>query len=404
MRLRALLAALAAALLAAAGAAGEPGPLRGELARALAGSGVPAARTSALVVDLASGETVFARNARRALAPASNEKLAVAYAALVELGPRYRLPTEVVSDGEHAGATLRGDLVLVGSGDPTLGSAGLEALAAQVRALGIRRVTGGVVGDESLFDARRDAPGWRAGWVGDESPPLSALVVDRAPGWPRVAPAVEAAAALTQALARRGVRVALAPRAGRAPPGAAPLARHLSGPLAEIVREMNRESDNFAAEQLLKHLGAVAGGGGTTAAGARVVRAVLAAAGAPLAGVRLADGSGLSRLDRLSAAALVAVLRSAEADPSIRDAFLASLSVAGVDGTLQRRLARRPTYGRVIAKTGTTRIASSLAGFVRGRFAFAVLHAGSPVPTDASRAAQDRFATALARAAPAGAR
>jgi PBP4 family serine-type D-alanyl-D-alanine carboxypeptidase len=222
-------------------------------------------------------------------------------------------------------------------------------------------------------------------------------VVDRAEGWPRVAPAQEAAARLTRALARRGVTVRRDPAVGRAPEHAFPLAEHLSAELAGIVRSMNRDSDNFTAELLLKQLGAAAGEVGTTAAGARVVRRALGEAGAPLAGVRIADGSGLSSLDRLSAAAIVALLRAADLDPSIRDAFLGSLAVAGVSGTLEDRLDRRPTYGRVIAKTGTTNLASSLSGFVRGRYAFAILHTGNPVPTWTARAAQDRFVTLLAR-------
>ena len=159
---------------------------------------------------------------------------------------------------------------------------------------------------------------------------------------------------------------------------------------------MNRESDNFVAEMVLKALGAEIGASGTTAAGAAAARAGLAEAQIPLGGARLADGSGLSRLDRLSAASLVAILRGADADGSIRDAFLSSLAVAGVSGTLERRLDRRPTYGQVIGKTGTTRIASSLSGFVRGKYAFAVLQNGNPVPAWTARAAQDAFASALA--------
>jgi PBP4 family serine-type D-alanyl-D-alanine carboxypeptidase len=183
-----------------------------------------------------------------------------------------------------------------------------------------------------------------------------------------------------------------------------PLAQHLSAELHELIRFMNRESDNFTAEMLLKQLGAMVGARGSTAGGARVVRETLAEAGVPLGGPVIADGSGLSRLDRLSAASLVALLRAAERDPDQRDAFLGSLAVAGVDGTLEDRLGRRPTYGRVIAKTGTTSLASSLSGFVRGRYAFAILHTGSPVSTWAARSAQDRFVTVLAQAAFGGAR
>ena len=117
----------------------------------------------------------------------------------------------------------------------------------------------------------------------------------------------------------------------------------------------------------------------------------------PLAGVRIADGSGLSRFDRLTVRALADILRAGAADPSIGDVFVSSLAVAGVSGTLKARLDTRPTRGRVIAKTGTTNRASALAGFVRNRYVFAILHNGSPVPYWSARAAQDRFVTVLAR-------
>jgi len=160
---------------------------------------------------------------------------------------------------------------------------------------------------------------------------------------------------------------------------------------------MNRESDNFAAEMLLKELGAVVGARGTTAAGAGVVASELGGAGVPLDGVRISDGSGLSRLDRLTAQALVATLLAGTSDPGISGAFVDSLSVAGISGTLKRRLVTRPTRSRVIAKTGTTSQASALAGFVRRRYVFAVVQNGSPVPYWSARAAQDRFVTVLAR-------
>jgi D-alanyl-D-alanine carboxypeptidase/D-alanyl-D-alanine-endopeptidase (penicillin-binding protein 4) len=148
---------------------------------------------------------------------------------------------------------------------------------------------------------------------------------------------------------------------------------------------------------LLKELGASVARRGSTAAGGAVVRGALAEAGVPVAGVRIVDGSGLSRLDRLTSQALVAILRAGGEDPDIRDAFIDSLAVAGVSGTLKKRLDRRVTRGKIIAKTGTTSQASALAGFVRRRYVFAILQNGSPVPYWSARAAQDRFVTVLAR-------
>jgi serine-type D-Ala-D-Ala carboxypeptidase/endopeptidase (penicillin-binding protein 4) len=159
---------------------------------------------------------------------------------------------------------------------------------------------------------------------------------------------------------------------------------------------MDRESDNFTAEMMLKELGAVVDGKGTTAAGARVVTRELAAAAVPLAGVRIVDGSGLSRLDRLTVDALVAILEAVWADPTLRRPFLDALPVAGINGTLEDRMRRPPARGRVLAKTGTTREASGLAGYVRERYVFAVLQNGNPLPYWWARVAQDRFATVLA--------
>lgn len=386
------------ALLVALPAQAAEQTLRTRLDRALAVPNVDPARTAALAVDLRTGAVVYSRNPSLALVPASNAKVPVAYAALSVLGTGYQFQTEVVGSGSLVGDVWNGPLYLRGHGDPTLKTEDLDALAAEVAAWGIRRVTGAVVGDESWFDARRTAPGWKSSFFITESPPLSALVVER--GWYRgrtsVQPALAAAALFRSALEARGVTVAKPSRTGVLTTVGLPLARDLSLPLAQIVRFMGRESDNYTAETLVKQLGAVVDGRGTTSAGLAVVRRSLVDAGVPLGGVRLADGSGLSRLDRLTASSLVALLAAGLADAEIGDAFVASLAVAGVDGTLKDRMRARPARGRVIAKTGTTSLASALSGFVRGRYAFAVLQNGRPVSTYWAQRAQDRFATVLA--------
>jgi D-alanyl-D-alanine carboxypeptidase/D-alanyl-D-alanine-endopeptidase (penicillin-binding protein 4) len=391
--------ALVALLLAfAAPARAADATLTTRLAKALAVPHVDPSRTAALAIDLRTGAVVFERNATLSLVPASNQKLPVAYAALSLLGPGYRFHTEIVGSGTLVGDVWHGDLWLRGFGDPTLGTPDLAALAAEVASWGIRRVDGAVIADESWFDARRTAPGWRPSFYLYESPPLSALAVDR--GWYRgrtsANPALAAGSLLRQALETAGVRVRGRTRSGVLKTTGLPLASAVSEPLADIVRFMGRESDNFTAEMLVKHLGASFAGVGSTAAGTRVIRSALGEAGVPLAGVRLADGSGLSGLDRLTAAAVVALLEAGLAQGDLRDAFLQSLAVAGVSGTLEDRMAKRPARGLVIAKTGTTRTASALSGFVRNRYVFAVLQNGRPISTYWARLAQDRFATVLA--------
>ena len=388
------------ALLAALGTAparGTSQDLALELSRALTAPGIARDRTAALAFDLESGKLVFERNGDLALLPASAEKLAISLTALRVLGPRFRFQTEVLGSGELVGQVWHGDLYLVGYGDPTLALPDLDALARQLAAQGIGRVTGRILGDERHFDRRRTAPGWKASYLGVESPPLSALSVAGARPRGANGSAGTAARALRTALVRHGVRPAGRATTGQAPADAASLARDLSEPLSSIVRRMNADSDNFVSEMVLKELGTTVARRGSTAAGARVVRSTLAEAGVPTAGVRIVDGSGLSALDRLTSRSLVAILRAGAADPAIGRGFVRSLAVAGISGTLKRRLERRPTRGRVRAKTGTTRRASALAGFVGDRYVFAILQNGAPVPYWTARAAQDRFVLALAR-------
>jgi D-alanyl-D-alanine carboxypeptidase/D-alanyl-D-alanine-endopeptidase (penicillin-binding protein 4) len=388
--------ALLALVLAAPAGAGDS-PLAKRLARALAVPHVSQARTGAVAIDLQTGQTVYSEHAGLPLAPASNEKLAVAFAALVTLGPAFRFETDVVGRGEQDGAIWRGSLVLVGHGDPTLSSGGLATLARQVRAAGIRRVTRGVFGDESFFDARRTGAGWKSWFYVNECAPLSALTVDRGRYYGRTSrdPALAAALQFRDALRRAGVAVGGA-GLGKQRADDVPLAAVESEPLSRVVAWMGRVSDNFTAEILLKQLGTTDGSVGTSARGAAVVRAALAEAGVPLAGLRLVDGSGLSSLDRLTARSLAALLRAAWADPVVRPYLLASLPVAGINGTLSERMRQPPARGNVQAKTGTTSLASALSGYVKRRYVFSVLQNGSPVSSFWARKAQDRFATALA--------
>ena len=193
--------------------------------------------------------------------------------------------------------------MLKGFGDPTLTRADLASIARRLRKLGITTVDGRVRGDESFYDGARGVASWKRGFLGIESPPLSALVVDRALGWPALSPPLLAAKTLTEELTDAGIHVTGRPGLGLAPDTAVPLVSDRSAPLAEIVRFMNHESDNFTAEMLLKQLGAVTGAVGTTAGGSAAVIRTMKEAGIPTAGVRLMDGSGLSPSDRVTAAA-----------------------------------------------------------------------------------------------------
>lgn len=398
VRLLGVLAAAVSVAVAAPAAAASQTPLATRLDRALNTSGVSRSASGAIALNPSNGRVAYARNPDKPFQPASNQKLPVTLAALQKLGPDFRIPTRVYGEGSQDGHVWRGRLVLKGFGDPTLSRADLRALALKVRNLGITHVTGGVRGDETYFDDRRTAPGWKPSFYKVWCPPLSALIVDRGKvnGSTVDRPALAAAHAFRAALVRNGVAVMRSARVGPLGEGAVEFARVRSPRVAALVRAMNRPSDNFYAEMLVKKLGAYFRDKGSTGAGATVVRRVLAARGVPLAGIRIADGSGLSLLDRLTTRAISRMLVSARKDPAISGPFYDSLPIAGVNGTLKDRMRRGPARGVVRAKTGTTLNASALSGYVGSRWVFSILQNGSPVPWTSSRASQDRFAQILA--------
>jgi len=371
--------------------------MNGKLARALHTPRLEPGLSAAVAVDLVTGQTIFSRNADVALEPASNEKLPVTYGALVELGPSYRFHTDVIGEGRQVGDVWEGRLVLKGFGDPTLESADLGRLANKVAALGIRRVMGHVVGDNSWFDRSWTVAGWLPGYYPLESGPLSALVVNRGYRDSRLArdPSLAAAAIFDQALRARGIEARDA-QVGAAGPGAVTLATVRSQRLSRLLPLMDADSDNFTAEMVLKEIGAEAVGKGTSAAGAAVVRRDLRAAGIPLAGARIVDGSGLSRLDRVTASELSSLLLLFWRTPAYRTLVHDSLAIAGETGTLRNRLLGATTRGLVRGKTGTTNIASALSGYVGERYAFVLVQNGDPVDWTAAHTVQDRFVIALA--------
>ena len=404
LRLAAATAGIVALLLVPAAVAGSVDVFQHQLASALRAPHVSPGQTGAVVLDLRTGQTVFAQHASLALRPASNEKLATTYAALTALGPSFRIETDVLGDGQQSEATWRGDLVLKGYGDPTLSGAQLSSLARQVAAAGIRQVSGRILGDESWFDTRRTGVGWKAQFYLHESPALSALIVNR--GWTgryeTARPALMAAQLFRLDLRHAGVAVTGGTAVGVASTDAVQLANVESPPLSALVRHMDVYSDNFYAEMLLKEIGAVQGSGGSAAAGLAVTRQLLGAAGVPLAGVRMVDGSGLSLLDRWTPRALASLLQTMWRDPDLEPYVLRALPIAGETGTLHYRMRSGPAHGVVRAKTGTTDNSSALSGFVGSRYVFSVVENGRPVRTSNAERSQNRFAEVLARAATAG--
>jgi serine-type D-Ala-D-Ala carboxypeptidase/endopeptidase (penicillin-binding protein 4) len=145
------------------------------------------------------------------------------------------------------------------------------------------------------------------------------------------------------------------------------LASAESPPLREVAAVLMKVSQNLYAETLLKAAGRARGGLGTTAAGREAVRATLTSWGVPEDAYVMADGSGLSRYNYVSAAALTTILERMYKEPKHRDAFVATLAVAGKDGTVSTRLRRTRAEGNAVVKTGSIANVRSLSGFVRSR-------------------------------------
>ncbi|MHB8505054.1 MAG: D-alanyl-D-alanine carboxypeptidase/D-alanyl-D-alanine endopeptidase, partial [Acidimicrobiales bacterium] len=353
------------------------------LGRSLGGvlrrAGASVSAHSCLVVTRGDA-TVFSSGATRPVIPASNLKLLTTTAVLERLGGALRLTTSVTPAAAPVGGTVAGNLYLVGGGDPFLYTAafdrGLEppeplytplaVLAGRVRAAGVLRVTGGVVGDESLFDSQRGVPSWKPVYEteGDVGP-LSALEVDEGfrpspPYGPVAQPATYAASVFTSLLRADGVTVEAPASSGVSPAGAPTIASIRSAPLAAVVGQILRVSDDTGAELLTKLLGRRVSGVGSTAAGVAAVRSQLAADGLPVGQLHAVDGSGLSRSDRLTCDLIAAVLRH----DGTRGAVFAGLPVAGRTGTLAGRMGGTPAAGRLHAKTGTLDGVAALSGFV----------------------------------------
>jgi len=190
-------------------------------------------------------------------------------------------------------------------------------------------------------------------------------------------PAHFAATAFAAVLEAKGVRVVGGVETTRAPlpAGARVLASHEGATMAEMIRVVNKESQNLHAETLLRLVGLKLKGEGSAEKGHEAIAEFLKRLGIPAADWGLSDGSGLARTDLVTPSGLAALLVAMDAHPRAA-AFRASLPVAGVDGTLEKRMRGTPAEGRVVAKTGTLNLANALAGYattLRGeRIAFVV--------------------------------
>ncbi|MGI8428880.1 MAG: D-alanyl-D-alanine carboxypeptidase/D-alanyl-D-alanine-endopeptidase [Solirubrobacteraceae bacterium] len=333
--------------------------------------------SGAAVYDLTTHTPLFGLRDADKRAPASIEKLYTSVALLRRLGANARLRTTVLGAG-HLGrdGVWHGDLYLRGGGDPTFGDAGFNRifelgygatqaqLTEQLAGAGIRRVSGAVVGDESLFDARRGGPASAyAPDIPDFGGELSALSSDHGASG-RLAPPAFAANQLALTMRRAGIRTVASALSGITPPGARRLAVVSSPPLSVLLKLMNVPSDDLFAELLTKQLGARFADAGSTEAGAGVIADAIREGYGLYPRIR--DGSGLSRTDGSSPREVLDLLRSVWRTP-VGHVLSASLPIVGITGTVRRIARGTPAEGRCSAKTGTLNGVTNLAGYCTGR-------------------------------------
>lgn len=366
-----------------------------------------------LVVDAETEQVLCASAPGRARPLASNMKLFTTAAALSKLGPDHRIPTKVFRDGRvDANGVLHGSLYLQGGGDPALGTPGfygsylgglgtnLFALTPQVKAAGIKTITGRLYADDTIFDRRRgvaDSGYGTSPYIG----PLSGLAFNSgfsgstsASGF-SADPAKLAVSKLARSLSGAGVRLPTQTALRPTPPNAERVAIIRSPILDRIVNLTDVYSDNYFAETLIKLLGAKFGGAGTTAAGANVLEAFARAHGS---NVNAVDGSGLTRGNRASPRQVVELLLGMQEDEAGEE-FIQDLALAGQEGTVASRMEGTAAYGRCRTKTGTISGVSNLSGYCFNRsgrvIAFSILMAGVGNLTSA-HLNQDRIAAAAA--------
>lgn len=424
-------------LIATAAVADPLGPLASAAQRLK----IPDAALSVLVQAIDSPTPLLSVNAEMPRNPASTIKLLTTFVALDLLGPTYSWPTEIYTLGSIKDGVLTGDLVLRGQGDPFLVVENMWKMLGELRARGLREITGDLIIDDTYFapvaanSGEFDGEAYRLYNVLPNAllvnfkaitfafapsadarsvnirvdPALPNLIIENhlrlVPGHchgvlstfqmsvpdPVAADRVVFSGDYQASCGEQSLpRTLLQPasytfglfkllwaqwggalngglKRGPAPLDAPPFYRWDSPPLAEVVRPLNKWSNNVMADAFLYAIGGSAFKPPLTAAqGVAVVQRYLVERKIPTAGLVLENGSGLSRNTRISAHTLSEVLRYAYGSRYMPE-YLASLSIVGVDGTTRKRFPRAPETGWMHLKTGHINGVAAIAGYVRAK-------------------------------------
>ena len=351
---------------------------------------VPDQTVSAIIVfNPQTQDTIFSENASDTVIPASNTKLFTTATALNLMGSDFVLSTKILSVARVRNGVLNGNLYIKGYGNSVFTEQDLIEMVKELKNKGIKEITGNVIGDDSYFDEDYS----RDDWINDELtdyrlPPVSALVLDRNRTAVRervrvrVArrryrikyitvykdvsnPPLFVAQALRAELVRNGIRVTGMAEKGITPNNAGTLAESTIL-LKDLIKIMDKHSDNFLAECLFKTIGAVSTGKqGNAFYSTQAVMRFIKDNGIFSKGTSLVDGSGLSRYDLVTVGAIGGVLEKMYFDQKNYKDFYNALSIAGVDGTLRYRMSGTPAENNFHGKTGTLNGVSSLSGYLK---------------------------------------
>ncbi len=340
-----------------------------------------------LIYNPQTQDTIFSINSDKAMIPASNTKLFTTAAALNLMGANYELSTKLLAAGNIRNGILYGDLYIKGYGNSVFSEQDLKEMIRELKGKGIKEIKGNIIGDDSYFDEDY----FRDDWINDETdnvslPPISALVLDRNRMMVRekvrikhgrryrtryenvfrniTNPPLFAAQILKKDLISTGIRVNGIADKGIAPEKSVILSE--SGILLkDLIKIINKHSDNFLAECLFKTIGAVyIKKQGNAFYSTQAVMRFIKDNGIFSDSTSIVDGSGLSRFDIVTVGAITGVLEKMYFDKRNFNDFLNSLSIAGVDGTLRYRMIGSSAENHFHGKTGTLNGVSSLSGYL----------------------------------------
>ena len=341
-----------------------------------------------MVYDLTADSALYCKNERQMMRPASILKNITAITAIDKLGGSYQFRTSLYYYGEIRNNVLNGNLYCVGGMDPMFGNDDMRAFVESVVRLGIDTIRGMIVADKSFKDNKEFGEGWC--WD-DDNPVLSPLLVSGKDVF------VEK---FEEQLRNFGIVVETTRSQGCIPNGARVICSRFHS-LDQILMKMMKDSNNLYAESMLYQLAAFGTNSSATAKNAvSYIGNLMRKLGVKSSSYKIVDGSGLSLYNYVTPELEVMFLRYAYRNSTIFTHLYEALPIAGVDGTLKKRMTGTFAADNVRAKTGTVTGISSLAGYCTAAnghlLCFCIINQGV-LHSDNGRKFQDRLCVALCR-------